>query len=90
MVYQINISKDAEKDLRTAKCFYRISGLEDDFDNDFIGQVEYLKSNPFLFRAYYRNVRRIHFHDFNYSIHYLIREQNVYILRILHHKQDHK
>ncbi len=88
MEYPINISKDGEKDLQTGKCFYRFSGLEDDFNTDFIGQIAYLKSNPFLFKVYYRNVRRLHFQDFNYSIHYLIREQNVSILRILNHKQD--
>jgi len=90
MAYQVNISTDAEKDLQTAKCFYRISGLEKDFDTDFVGQIEYLKNNPFLFQVYYRNVRRLHFHHFNYSIHYFIKRQSVYILRILHHKQDYK
>ncbi|WP_420321256.1 type II toxin-antitoxin system RelE/ParE family toxin [Flagellimonas sp.] len=87
MGYQINISKEAERDLQTAKCFYRLSGIEEKYDADFVNQITYLKTSPYLFQVYYRNVRRLHFHDFNYSIHYLVQDQAVYILRILHNKQ---
>lgn len=87
MAYQINVSKDAEKDLLTAKCHYRVSGLEETFDTDFINQIAYLKANPFLFQIYYRNVRRAHFNTFKFSIHFIIHNEVVYILRVLHHKQ---
>ena len=90
MAYRINISKDAEKDILTAKCHYRISGLEHSFDGDFISQIEYLKANPFLFQIYYRNVRRAHFNTFKFSIHLIINNDSVYILRVLHHKQKFK
>ena len=87
MAYQISISKDAEKDLLTAKCHYRISGLEEIFDNDFLKQLAYLKANPLLFQIYYRNVRSAHFNSFKFSIHFIIQNDTVYILRILHHLQ---
>lgn len=87
MGYHIKVSQQAERDLQTAKCFFGTSGIETDFDTDFLHQVEYLKINPFLFQVYYRNVRRCHFKKFNYSIHYLIEDTVVYILRILHHGQ---
>ncbi len=90
MAYQIKVSKDAEKDLLTAKCHYRISRLEQDFDNDFKSQISYLRANPFLFQIYYRNVRRAHFSTFKYSIHFIIHNDAVFILRVLHHKQKFK
>lgn len=90
MAYQINVSKDAEKDILTAKCHYRISGIEESFDNDFKSQISYLKANPFLYQIYYRNVRRVHFGAFKYSIHFIIHNDAVYILRVLHHKQKFK
>ncbi len=90
MVYQIKVSKEAERELSIAKCYYRISNLETLFDSDFKKQVNYLEVNPFLFRFYYRNVRRVHFNNFKYSIHYVIKNKVIYILRILHHKQDYK
>ena len=90
MAYRINVSKDAEKDILTAKCHYRISGLEQSFDSDFMSQVAYLKANPFLFQIYYRNVRRAHFNTFLFSIHFFIKNDSVYILRVLHHKQKFK
>ena len=90
MAYQINVSKDAEKDILTAKCHYRISGLEESFDNDFKSQIAYLKANPFLYQIYYRNVRRAHFSTFKYSVHFIIHNDAVYILRVLHHKQKFK
>lgn len=90
MAYRINISREAEKDIQTAKYFYRISGLEKEFDTDFVNQIAYLKTNPYLFQIYYRSIRRLHFHDFSYSIHYLIRGKDVFILRVLHGRQDYK
>jgi hypothetical protein len=90
MAYQINVSKDAEKDILTAKCHYRVSGLEQTFDADFKSQISYLRANPFLFQIYYRNVRRAHFNTFKYSIHFIVHNDAVYILRVLHHKQKFK
>lgn len=90
MAYKINVSKDAEKDLLIAKCHYKVSCLEDTFDNDFKSQIAYLKANPFLYQVYYRNVRRAHFITFKYSIHFIIHNDAVYILRVLHHKQKFK
>jgi len=89
MVYQIKISEKAERELLIAKCYYRVSNLENLFDSDFKKQINYLESNPFLFRFYYRNVRIVHFNNFKYSIHFISKNKVIYILRILHHKQEY-
>jgi hypothetical protein len=90
MEYQIKVSKEAEKDLIIARCHYKISNQEKVFDNDFINQVKFLKANPFLFQIYYRNIRKVHFKQFKYSIHFSITKDIVYVFRILHHKQMFK
>lgn len=90
MAYQVRVSKDAERDILAAKCYFRISGLEKLFDDDFMKQVAYLEANPFLFQIYYRNVRRAHFDNFKYSLHFIVKEDSVYGLRVLHHKQKFK
>lgn len=87
MQYLIKVSKDAERDLQTAKCFYRTKNIERDFDKEFLKQISYLKVNPHLFQRYYQNVRKAHFDTFQYSIHYIIEHEVILILRILHQKQ---
>jgi len=89
MGYQIKISTEAERELSIAICYYRISNVEELFVRDFKKQLDYLEANPLLFRYYYRNVRKVHFDNFKYSIHFIIKNKVVYILRILHHKQEY-
>jgi plasmid stabilization system protein ParE len=87
MEFQIKISQEAEKDLQTAKCFYRAKGIENQFDKEFLAQIAYLKLNPYLFQLYYRSVRKVHFDTFKYSIHYIIEKEEILILRVLHQLQ---
>ena len=44
MGYKIRMSKDAEKGLITAQCYYRDKDLEDVINEDF--KLQYLKANP--------------------------------------------
>lgn len=87
MAYQINVSKDAEKDLLITKCNYSVSGLDETFDINFNNPIVYLKSNPFRYQIYYRNVRVAHFITFKYLIHFIIHNEVIYILRVLPHMQ---
>lgn len=89
MKYQIKISREAEKDLIKAKCYYKLSDQEKAFNNDFILQLKYIEANPFLIQKYYKNIRVIHFKNFKYSIHFLIEKDIVYILRLLHQNQTY-
>jgi len=90
MAYQIQVSKESEKDLAKAICHYKIKGVEENFLDDFITQINYLKWNPFLFQIRYKNIRKIHFSNFKYSIHYLVENQIVFILRILNHREEYE
>lgn len=88
MAYQIKVSNEAERQLSIAQCFYKASSLDDLFNQDFLKLINSLEANPLVFRAYYRNVRRTYFDNFKYSIHYIVNKREVYILAILHHKQN--
>ena len=87
MEYQIKVSEEAEKDILLTRCHYKVLGQEEIFDKDFVTQIEFLKANPYMFQIYYRNVRRIHFKNFLYSIHFVIENESINILRLLHQKQ---
>ena len=89
MEYQIQVSKEAEKDLAIAKHHYTDFGLEYEFTEDYLTQIKYLKANPYLFQIRYKIVRKVHFKIYKYSMHYVIKNDIVYILRILNHSQEY-
>ncbi len=88
MAYKILISKEAEVELEFADCYFRSKDLEKSFRADFLKQLEFLETTPFSFQKKYKEVRVILFSDFNYSIHYIIEDQTVLILRILNQRQN--
>ena len=87
MEYEIKVSKEAEKDMLLAKYHYKVSGQDIEFDNDLITQLAYLKENPYLIQLYYKNIRKVPFKHFLYSVHFIVKDKTVYILRVLHQKQ---
>nr|WP_299382994.1 type II toxin-antitoxin system RelE/ParE family toxin [Allomuricauda sp.] len=87
MDYNVQIAKEAQIQLAVAECFYRTKGLEREFLADFSEQIGFLKKTPDSFQAKYREIRAILFKTFNYSIHYIIRDHQVLILRILNQRQ---
>ncbi|MDT7828401.1 type II toxin-antitoxin system RelE/ParE family toxin [Pricia sp. S334] len=88
MVYNVRISKEAQIELDVAECFFREKNLHEDFLEEFFKQVEFLKSIPKAFELKYSDIRILRFEQFNYSIHYVIEEDKVLILRILGQRQD--
>ena len=88
MGFRVRISKEAERDLQTAMCHYKVTGMENSFIQDLKDVLGYLTTNPPLFQVYYRNVRRAHFPNFIYSVHYTVNGDEVSVLRLLHHKQN--
>jgi hypothetical protein len=88
MAYNILISKEAEIELGVADCYFRTKNLERAFREDFVKQLEFLERTPLSFQKKYRDVRVILFNDFNYSIHFIIEDQKVLILRILNQRQN--
>ena len=88
MAYRVVISKEAEIELGIADCYFRTKNLEKAFWQDFMKQLDFLEKTPLAFQKKYREVRIILFSDFNYSIHYIVEGETVFILRILNQRQD--
>ena len=87
MAYNIVISKEAQVELEFADCYFRTKNLEKAFRKDFLEQLKFLERTPLSFQQKYRDVRVILFRDFNYSIHYTVEGNSVFILRILNQRQ---
>jgi len=87
MRYKILITKEAQVELGIAECYFSVKGIQRQFMADFFKQLEFLESTPYSFQIRYRDIRTIDFKQFNYSIHYVIKDQVVLILRILNQKQ---
>ena len=88
MAYKVSISKEAQIEIGAAECFFRVKNLEKEFLSDFSRQLQFLKTTPESFEVKYKGIRIIQFEKFNYSIHYLITNDEVLILRILNQRQD--
>ena len=89
MTYKVHISKEAQIELSFAECFFRAKKLEQIFLQDFKKQLQFLKTTPESFQVKYRSVRIVQFERFNYSIHYIIKNDEVLILRILNQRQNY-
>lgn len=88
MAYNVQISREAQIELDVAECFFRTNNLQESFLQDFFRQTGFLAPNPISFQIKYRGIRIINFETFNYSIHYVIKNDLVLILRILNQRQD--
>lgn len=87
MEYSLEISKEAEKDLLKIKCFFELSKKKNNFNKELLKELNHLKKTPLAFQTYYREIRIIHLKTLKYSIHYLVKKNKVFILRILHQNQ---
>ncbi len=88
MAYKVHISKEAQIELGTAEYYFRTKNLEMEFLSDFSRQLRFLRTTPESFQIKYRGIRTVLFERFNYSIHYIIKDNEVFILRILNQRQD--
>lgn len=88
MPYKVSISKEAQIELNVAECFFKTKELHIKFMEGFFRQIQFLKTTPFSFQTKYKNIRIALFDEFNYSIHYVIENNQVKILRILNQRQD--
>lgn len=60
------------------------------FDLDFKQTLEYLKQNPLHFSTRYYTVRIALFNTFPFGIHFMVEENVIYILKVLHTKRFFK
>lgn len=86
MSYTITIRKEAEADLSEAFQYYEDcrSGLGNDFLLCIEASLSRINRNPNQFRAVYKEVRRAFVTRFPYGIFYIIQENEIIVLAVMH------
>lgn len=88
MIYKIVLSPEAIREIEIAECFFRANRIEHSFLNDLNQSLIYLEKYPLSRQIRYKTVR-VHLLDkFNYSLHFTIFNDTVYILHFLNQKQN--
>lgn len=86
MPHKFIINPEAEVELVEALAWYdeQLKGLGNRLFQEFNNTFDEIASNPENFQKKYRNMRIRYTYKFNYGIHYIIEEDTVYVLAILH------
>lgn len=92
MSFKIVISEEAEIQIFEAILYYsKISeSLSEKFNKKLIETIDYLSENPEYFQNRYREIRIVLIKKFPYSVHYIIKNNTVFVLKVLHQKQIYK
>lgn len=92
MLFKIVISEEAEIQIFEAILYYsKISeSLSEKFNKKLIETIDYLSENPEYFQNRYREIRIVLIKKFPYSVHYIIKNNTVFVLKVLHQKQIYK
>ena len=86
------IRPDAERDLAEAYGWYeaRVPGLGSDFLLSIDAALSSIQRTPKMYRIVYENVRRALVRRFPYGIFYMVEEDRIVVLGILHARRDPK
>lgn len=92
MSFELKFLKDSTLDFHDGIAYYeKISTeLADRFHLELINKLEEIEHNPKHFQLRYKNIRIAHFTKFPFSIHFIIEEDIIFILKILHQKRFYK
>lgn len=88
MAYKILFSSEALREIELAECYFKSKQLEKSFLTDLNKQFIFLEKYPQSRQIRYKNVRIHLLEKFNYSLHYVVEGNNVYILHLLNQNQD--
>lgn len=93
MVYNIKISKLAQKEIEEAIDYYSVSSSEVpiQFVKSILDCYHLLSLNPY-YKIQYKNIRTVKLKKFPYSLFYIINEERkvIKILSCFHHKRKPK
>ncbi|MGD2089076.1 MAG: type II toxin-antitoxin system RelE/ParE family toxin [Candidatus Aminicenantes bacterium] len=92
MKYKIIIRPEAEDDLEEAFQWYeeQSPGLGLDFLRCIDAAFDIITGNPELYQKVYKNISRALPRRFPYGIFYIIEDDKVFVLAVLHAKRDPK
>ena len=91
-MYQLHIRVLAREDIQQIVDYYdRIrSHIADTFLENLYAEFDVIVENPNLFQRKYRNTRVRYLKKFPYGIHYIIREETIEILAVIHTRRNPK
>ena len=92
MNYVLKFRKNANEDFDIGIKYYDeiSSELTDRFHKDFKKTIDIIESNPLLYQIRYRNIRIANFNNFPYSVHFIVKNELIFVLTILHQKRYFK
>jgi plasmid stabilization system protein ParE len=62
--------------------------LEDRFVRSLNDGLDGIEAHPFGYQVVYRNTRRVLLDKFPYSVYYLVQDESVIVLAVIHHKRN--
>lgn len=90
MIRRIIIRREAKRDLREAKAWYR--NISRELSNDFVHRIDdaiaLAQERPFAFQLVHRTFRRILVHGFPYSLFYHAEKTRIVVVAVLHQARD--
>jgi plasmid stabilization system protein ParE len=92
MEYSIFIRQEAESDLKEIYKWYEScqKGLGEDF-KQYIGEsIAKLKKTPQIYPTVHKNIRRAFIRRFPFGIFYLVENNSIIVLAVLHARRDPK
>lgn len=86
MNYSISIRSDAEIDIEDAAIWYeqQRKGLGNDFLDEVQNAIRKMSENPYLYPIVHRNTRRTLIRRFPFAIYYLIEQDSLVVVAVMH------
>jgi len=84
--YSISIRPDAEIDIEDAAIWYeqQRNGLGNDFLDEVQNALRKMSENPYLYPIVHRNTRRTLIRRFPFAIYYLIEQDSLVVIAVMH------
>jgi len=90
VAYTLSIRKEAEADIAEAYQYYKM--CREDLGDDFVACIEEsfsrIKNNPRQYKTIHKNVHRALVRKFPYGIFYVLKDENVLIIGVLHARKN--
>ncbi len=86
MIFELFISNKAEFEIRETFLWYESQneGLGNKFEQNLISVLDLIQSNPNLIQIRYKQIRVAFLSKFPFGIHYIVKENQILIIAILH------
>ena len=86
MKYEISFLEEADLDIEETYIWYETLslGLGKRFFENIRNTIEYIVANPYMFRIVYKRIRRALVSKFPYGIYYVVENEKIVIIGILH------